>query len=116
MKAYGLTLCLRDDPELIDRYKEHHQRVWPEVLAGIRAVGILEMRIFLLGQRLFMYVEAEDDFVPERDFPRANASPRAQEWDALMRSLQAQAPEAKPGEWWAPMELVFDLNWPQHLP
>jgi hypothetical protein len=28
-----------------------------------------------------------------------------------MRTLQERAPEAKSGEWWAMMELVFDLNW-----
>ena len=53
--------------------------------------------------------------MPERDFPRANESPRAREWDALMRGLQLPAPEAGPGEWWAAMEEVFDLNWPQHI-
>ena len=49
MKCYGRTLCLRDNPALIEQYKEYHQRVWPEVLAGIREVGILEMRIFAMA-------------------------------------------------------------------
>jgi hypothetical protein len=31
-----------------------------------------------------------------------------------MADLQARSPEANPDEWWAPMELVFDLTWPQH--
>jgi len=31
--------------------------------------------------------------------------------DELMRTLQERAPEAKPDDWWAPMEEVFDLNW-----
>ena len=25
-------------------------------------------------------------------------------------------PEATPDEWWAPMERVFDTEWPQHRP
>ena len=116
MKSFGFTLCIKPDPDIVERYKWHHQRVWPEVLAGLREVGITEMRIFLLGTRMFMYVEATDDFDPARDFPRANASQKAKEWDALMRSFQQLAPEAKPGEWWAQMEDVFDMNWPQHLP
>jgi L-rhamnose mutarotase len=116
MKCYARTLCLRDDPELIERYKEYHRQVWPEVLAGIREVGILEMRIFLSGTRMFMYCETVDEFDPERDFPRSNASPKAQEWDRLMRTLQARAPEASPTDWWSPMELAFDLNWPRHQP
>ena len=32
-----------------------------------------------------------------------------------MADLQERAPEASPDEWWAPMELVFDMSWPQHL-
>jgi hypothetical protein len=30
-----------------------------------------------------------------------------------MRSLQEPVPDAEAGEWWAAMEEVFDLNWPQ---
>lgn len=116
MKSYGLTLCLKSDPVLIERYKEYHRQVWPEVLAGIRGVGIAEMKIFLLGTRMFMFVLAEDGFDPDRDFPRSQESPRAREWDALMRTLQERAPEAPSDQWWAMMEPVFDLNWPQHLP
>ena len=29
---------------------------------------------------------------------------------------QERVDEAKPGEWWAMLEPVFDLNWPQHRP
>jgi hypothetical protein len=25
-----------------------------------------------------------------------------------------RAPEANQDEWWAPMDLVFDMDWPQH--
>jgi len=112
VKCFGLTLCLKPDPQLIAQYRAHHQRVWPETLAGIREVGIREMRIFLRGTRMFMYVEAEDSFDPARDFARASQSPKAHEWNALMATLQERAPEAGPDEWWANMELVFDLNWP----
>ena len=38
---------MRDNPELIAEYRKLHSRaeVWPEILAGIREVGILEMEI-----------------------------------------------------------------------
>ncbi|MBI3974364.1 MAG: L-rhamnose mutarotase [Chloroflexi bacterium] len=114
MKTYGLALCLRDDGAAIERYKEYHREVWPEVLARIREVGITQMEIFLLGRRLFMHITAEDDFEPARDFPRLNEDPKSQEWDALMRALQERAPEAAADQWWAPMEQVFDSEWPQH--
>ena len=53
------TLELRDDPQLIAEYRRRHSRgaIWPEILAGIREVGILEMEIYILGSQLFMIVE-----------------------------------------------------------
>ena len=114
MKHFGLTLQLRDDADVIRLYKEHHQQVWPEVTTRIREAGIREMRIFLLGRRLFMYVESDDQFEPARDFAHINEAPTSKAWDDLMRTFQEQAPEASADEWWAQMEEVFDLNWPQH--
>jgi len=111
MKSYGLTLMLKDDDEIVERYKEYHRNAWPEVIARLREIGITEMRIYLLGRRMFMYMEAKSEFDPERDFPKLNEVPRYREWDELMRTLQERAPEAKPGEWWAAMEEVFDLKW-----
>ena len=110
MQRYGLTLMLRDDDEVVDRYKEYHRKVWPEVLSRLREAGITDMRIYLLGRRMFMYMEAVDGFSPERDFPELTQDPRYREWDELMRTLQERAPEARADEWWAPMEEVFDLS------
>jgi L-rhamnose mutarotase len=114
VKRYGMTLMLRDDPDAIARYRREHARVWPEVLARLRASGITGMRIYLLGRRLFMELEARDDFDPAREFPRLVEDERYREWDELMRTMQERSPEARPDEWWAAMELVFDLDWPQH--
>lgn len=110
MKCYGLTLCLQDDPAKIALYKEHHRNVWPGVIARLREVGVNEMKIFLRGTRMFMYIETTDEFEPKRDFVRVNEDPVSKEWNELMATLQARAPEASPDEWWAPMEQVFDLG------
>jgi len=111
MQRYGLTLMLKNDQEIVERYKDYHRHAWPEVVARLREIGITQMRIYLIGRRMFMYMEAADGFDPDRDFPKLNDLPRYREWDELMRTLQERAPEAKPDEWWAPMEEVFDLNW-----
>ena len=116
MQTYGMALRLRDDPQVIARYRKEHARAWPEVLARLRQVGITEMRIFLLGRRLFMYCESVDGFDPASDFARCNDDPTYRRWDELMRGLQERVEEARPGEWWATMDLVFDLNWPQQQP
>jgi L-rhamnose mutarotase len=111
MQSYGMTLMLKDDEHIVERYKDYHRSAWQEVIARLREIGITEMRIYLLGRRMFMYMEAVDGFDPDRDFPKLNEVTRYREWDELMRTLQERAPEAKPGEWWASMEEVFDLNW-----
>jgi len=108
-----MALDLRDDPTLIARYKKEHAQVWPAVLARLREVGVTEMKIYLLGRRMFMYCETKNGFDPSRDFARSNDDPTYRKWDELMRTMQECVPEAKPSEWWAMMELVFDLNWPQ---
>jgi len=110
MKSFGMTLGLRDDPGVVEAYKEYHRAVWPEVVEGLKGVGITQMRIFLRGRRLFMYMETVDDFDLDRDFPRYMESRRAQEWDTLMRTYQEPVPEARPDEWWASMEQVYDLE------
>lgn len=50
MKSYAQTICLKDDPAGIAEYKKYHADSWPEVLQALKAVGILRMKIFLLGE------------------------------------------------------------------
>ncbi len=106
MKCVGMTLNLKDDPEVIRRYKQYHRAVWPEVLASAHRKGMNKSRIFLLGRRLFFYFEVPDDYDPVKDL-EPDPNPRCKEWDDIMRDLQEKVPEAKADEWWAEMELVF---------
>lgn len=111
MKQYGRTLNLKDDPAIIQRYDEYHRHVWPEVERGLRAIGIERMLIWRLGRRLFMLMETVDAFDPERDFARyMESDPRIREWQALMETFQEPVADAKPGEWWADMDLVYQLT------
>ncbi len=114
MKTYARTLLLQDDPEKIAAYKRYHRAVWPEVLAQLRATGITGMQIYLRGRRMFMLMTTTDDYDPARGSGEYAAHPKVQEWERLMRTLQERAPEASPDEWWAEMECVFDMDWPQH--
>jgi len=111
MQHYGMALNLKDDPELIEKYKEHHRHPWPEALQGIREVGITDMKIFLLGPHLFMYMTAVDGFDPGRDLPRyVEQNPKAAEWNELMCTFQEKVEEAGEDEWWALMEMVYDMQ------
>jgi L-rhamnose mutarotase len=111
MPRYARTINLKDDPEVIARYVEYHRAVWPEVEAGLRAIGIERMLIWRLGCRLFMLVEAADGFDWDRDFARyMQAGGRIAEWQSLMDSFQEPVAEAQPGQWWAEMEPVYSLQ------
>lgn len=109
MQTFGLTLCLKPDPDTISAYRRYHAAVWPEVTARLRACGVEQMQIFLRGSRMFMYLVTDDTFDPARDFARINDDPVSARWNEMMAALQERAPEAREDEWWAPMEQVFDL-------
>lgn len=110
MKSLALTLNLKNDPAAIAAYRAYHADAWPEVVEALQAVGIHQMRIWILGRRLFMVADVVDDFEPAVDFPRyLTLHPRCQEWEDLMGTLQEPVQEAKPGEKWAAMEEVFRL-------
>ena len=69
------------------------------------------MKIYLLGRRMFMICEVEDDFDHTVDFPRyLTLHPRCQEWEDLMGTFQEPVKDATEGEKWAFMEEVFRLN------
>jgi L-rhamnose mutarotase len=110
MSRYVYTVDLIDDPAAIETYREHHRRVWPEVLESLRRSGIVAMNIYLLDRRAVMVLET-DGRDPRRCFAAHRASsPRVTEWETLMQSLQQPPPGSQPDEWWVQMEPVFSLE------
>ena len=109
MKRFCQTLELREDAELIRQYVEAHAHVWPEIKAGIREVGILDMEIYISGTRLFMICETEDDFDWERDNARLAKLPRQAEWEAYVSRFQQADASASSAEKWRLMERIFKL-------
>ena len=107
MKRYCQTLELVDDEEMISKYCEVHRHVWPEVIAGQREVGILDMQIYRKGRRLFMICDTVDDFDWERDMARLAALPRQAEWEAYVAKFQGCDPDAPSSAKWQMMELIF---------
>lgn len=110
MSRYVLMVDLKDDPAAIAAYREHHRRVWPEVVESLRRSGILNMDIYLLERRAVMVVETNGSS-PERCFAAHAASgSRVAEWEALMKSLQQAPPGGNPAWSWTRMDLVFSLR------
>ena len=109
-RRYCFTLDLNDDPSLIAEYKRHHQKIWPEITKSIRSSGIEDMEIYLLGTRMFMIMEVNEQFSFEAKALADERNPKVQEWERLMWTFQKALPQAKPGEKWMKMERIFKLE------
>lgn len=111
VKRYCQTLSLKNDPALIAEYRKRHSegKIWPETLAAIREVGILEMEIYILDTTLFMIVETPLDFDWDTAMEKMAALPRQAEWEEYMSVFQQAAPGASSAEKWQLMERMFHL-------
>jgi len=109
MVRYCLALDLKDDPELIKEYETYHQHVWPEIIDSIKESGINLLDIYRTGNRMFMIVEAGDDFSFEKKAAADASNEKVQEWENLMWKFQQAIPWAKPAEKWILMDKIFEL-------
>lgn len=111
VKRYCQTLSLRDNPELIEAYRKAHSKEesWPEIRAGIREVGILEMEIYILGSKLFMIVETPLNFDWDKAMAKLATLPRQAEWEEYVAKFQQCAEGATSDEKWQMMERIFYL-------
>lgn len=108
MKRYCQTLTLKNDPILVEQYIEVHSHVWPEIIEGQHAVGILSMEIYAEGNVLFMVVDTVDEFDWEKDMERLSQMPRQAEWEAYVSQFQGCDPTATSAEKWQMMTKIFD--------
>ena len=110
-KRYCQTLSLKNNPILIEEYRKIHseEKAWPEIRAGIRAVGILEMEIYILGSQLFMIIETPLDFDWKIAMDKLSNLPRQAEWEALTARYQKASADASSAEKWQLMERIFHL-------
>lgn len=109
MKKFCLALDLIDDSELIAEYEKYHQNIWPEVKQSILNSGIVNMEIYRVQNRLFMMVEADENFSFEAKNEADKNNPKVQEWEQLMWKFQQQLPNSEPGEKWRLMDKIFSL-------
>ncbi len=110
-KRYCQALDLHNDPELIERYKWCHapENAWAEISAGIRAVGILNMEIYINENHLFMIVDTAEDFEWESSFARLATMDRQAEWEDYMSQFQVTKEAATSAEKWQLMPRIFKL-------
>lgn len=110
-KRYVQFLEISDDPELIAQYRKWHSEEfsWKEIRDGIRQVGILEMELYIIGNRLAMIVDTPADFNWQEAMNRLATLPHQAEWEAFVSKFQGCAADARSDEKWQPMERIFYL-------
>jgi L-rhamnose mutarotase len=109
MQRFCLALDLVDDEALIAEYEHYHApgSAWPEVTQHDIDAGITNIEIFRTGTRMFMILEANDDFTFEKKAAFDATNTKIAEWEKLMWKFQVPLPWAKEGEKWVLMKRIF---------
>lgn len=110
-KRYVQTMELKNDAGLIRKYRQVHDRehFWDEIKDGIRSVGILEMEIYILANRLVMIVDTPLNFDWDSAMARLATLPRQDEWEHYVAMFQQCAADATSDEKWQMMDRMFYL-------
>lgn len=110
-KKYVQVLGLKNDPKLIEFYIDAHKttNIWPEIVEGIRKVGILNMEIYLKDANLVMIIEASDDFDFQSAMKKLAFMDRQQEWEEYVGRAQACEENSTSAGKWKMTEKIFSL-------
>ena len=88
-------------------YDEAHRRVWPELLAKLKEVGISKYSIFRRDQDLILVMQVDDFAAAWNALDRDSTNLR---WQEKMSAIFEPVPGLKPGERFAMLEEVFYLD------
>ncbi len=112
IKRYCLACDLKDEESLIKEYKKYHGKgnTRPAITKSIKDAGVLDMEIYLIGNRLFMIMEVDKSFSFEKKARMDAENEDVQAWEELMWDFQQALPWAKNGEKWIRMEKIFKLD------
>jgi L-rhamnose mutarotase len=105
MPRYAFKLRIKADA--IEKYEREHQRVWPELLAKLKEVGISDYSIFRRGQDLVLCLRT-DNF--DKAWDELDNDPVNLRWQQFMSSLFEPVPDKTNGERFAMLKEVFYLE------
>ena len=110
LQRHCFALDLKPDATLIAEYEKYHQAVWPEIIDSITSAGIERLEIYRVENRLFMILEANENFSFEKKDAMDAGNVKVQEWENLMWKYQQGLPTAPKGEKWQRMNKIFELQ------
>lgn len=94
-------------PDKLEGYKEHHLKVWPELLADMHEAGIRNYSIYADGTELFGYYECDDPAAVNAALAKSDANRR---WQVFMSDYLATPIDPDAGTFLRPMEEVFRME------
>ncbi len=110
-KRYCKILKLQENAELIEKYKKVHLpgNIWPEIPAGIREVGIIDMELYIHGSIAIMIMDTVAGFDHEKAMKRLAGLPLQKEWEEYVSAFQNAGDKSATPEKWEVMERIFVL-------
>jgi L-rhamnose mutarotase len=111
-RRFCFALDLKDEPELIERYKWWHRPGGPPaaIVRSLLAADIRELEIWRCGPRLFMVLEAGPSYDPAAKAARDAQDADVLAWERLMWEFQKPLPWAAAGEKWLAAERIYALS------
>ncbi|NTU78841.1 MAG: L-rhamnose mutarotase [Chloroflexales bacterium] len=104
-----VAFVLKVRAEKLDEYKAHHQRVWPEMLAALRAAGWHNYSLFVRPDGLlFGYVETPEGLAAAQ--AKMAATEINTRWQEFMAPYFESPGGARPDELFLELEEVFHLD------
>ncbi len=107
MKRVGFILKVK--PDKLAEYKEHHQKVWPEMLDALRRHGWRNYSLFMREDGLlFGYFETPASFQAALD--GMDGEPINERWQKFMAPYFAALDAGAPDKSMVELEEVFHLD------
>ncbi len=103
-----VCFALQVRPELIEKYKQRHQAVWPEMQQALAETGWRNYSLFLRPDGLLIGYLETDDFTKAR----SEMAKRAinDKWQHEMKDFFMTADGSTPDRAMLPLEEVFHLE------
>ena len=104
-KRYCKMLSLKPEESSIERYKEIHDvgAVWPEIIEGMREVGILDMELYLSKSTAFMIMDIKADNDHDQMMAELATKERQKEWEKFVSDYQKTEADASASVKWKVM-------------
>ena len=76
----------------------------------MKDIGILDMEIYIDGNRLFMIMDTVADFDHEKAMAELATKLRQGEWEAYVSRFQRTSENASANDKWQLMERIFEMD------